>query len=487
MVIKTIFLIISILIANSNKKPDLQLLAQSIRDHSALRHGMWSIYVKNLTKGKILVDMNSNKSMIPASNLKLLISAVAMDQLGEHFTLQTTLGHTGTISSDGTLSGHIVLKGRGDPTLGSPTLETVPSMDSLLTLFVEAIQSKGILQINGDVIADDSYLDYMPLPGAWSWSDIGNYYAAGTSALTFHENLYYLYFKPSWYVGGPAEIIRVEPAIPDLKFINHMRTGPVGSGDKGYIYGAPWQYLHQLEGTIPAGVTEFSIKGSLPDPAQFAVQCLKKALIQSGIKITGNAKTVRESTLSVFNSQIIFTLDSPFLKEIIYHLNKTSVNLYAEQLLKITAKEISNSGDNDTGFELIDAWLEKKNIISNGLFMHDASGLSYSNRVTTCFMVDFLEKMTRENFFESLYASLPVAGDPNDSGTLSSMCRGTRAAKNLRAKTGSLPRVRAHSGYVKSISGDMIAFSMIANDYNGSSGAINRLHEKVMVKLANTP
>ena len=100
MVLKTIFLIISILIANSNKKPDLKLLAQDIRDHSALKNGMWSIYAKNLTTGNILIDMNSSKSMIPASNLKLITSAVALDLLGEDFTLKTTVGRRSMLPSN---------------------------------------------------------------------------------------------------------------------------------------------------------------------------------------------------------------------------------------------------------------------------------------------------------------------------------------------------------------------------------------------------
>jgi D-alanyl-D-alanine carboxypeptidase/D-alanyl-D-alanine-endopeptidase (penicillin-binding protein 4) len=399
MTFKTIFIIISILIANSNKNSDLLTVTEEIQNYPALQNGRWSIYAKNLTQDRVILNINSNKCMIPASNLKLFTSAIALDQLGINFTMKTTLGYSGTIDSKGVLNGNIILKGTGDPTLGSPNFDTVPSMDSLFTLFVEAIQAHRIQHIEGDIIADDSYLDYMPLPGGWSWTDIGNYYAPLTSALTIHENLYYLFFRPALYTGGPAEIIRVEPEIPGLSFFNHMRTGPIGSGDNGYIYGAPWQYLHQLEGTVPAGVPEFSIKGSLPDPALFAVQSLKKEIEQTGIKINGDAKTYRTSPPPNMNIRNILTIESPPLRDIVYYLNKTSANLYAEQLLKVVAKEKHLSGDLDTGIELIEEWLEGKNITTDGLYMYDASGLSYLDRVTTYVMVDFLEKLTHEPFF----------------------------------------------------------------------------------------
>ena len=106
------------------------------------------------------------------------------------------------------------------------------------------------------------------------------------------------------------------------------------------------------------------------------------------------------------------------------------------------------------------------------------------DRVTAKFLVELLVTMKTDPAFDAFYNSLPIAGDPSDSGTLSGFCRNTRAAKNVHAKTGSHVRVRAISGYVNSRSGDLICFSMIANDYSGSSARINNLHERVMVELA---
>ena len=265
-----------------------------------------------------------------------------------------------------------------------------------------------------------------------------------------------------------------------------MKTGPKGSGDKGFIYAAPWQNEHQLEGTIPAGVKEFSIKGALPDPALFAAQKLNEELQNAGIPVTGFAATVR--TYENKNQrQLIHTTDSPPLKDIIYILNKKSNNLYAEQMLKIIGKKVNNDGSLKSGIKAVEDWLESEYINTDGIFIYDGSGLALIDRLSTKFLVELLITMKNSSVFEPFYHSLPIAGDSGDIGTLSNMCRNTRAANNLRAKTGSHVRIRALSGYVNSRSGQMICFSMIANDYTGSSRPINRLHEKVMVELAEIP
>lgn len=174
----------------------------------------------------------------------------------------------------------------------------------------------------------------------------------------------------------------------------------------------------------------------------------------------------------------------PPLKDIIFILNKKSNNLYAEQMLKIIGKKVKNDGSLKSGVQAIEEWLESEDISTEGIFIHDGSGLALIDRLSTRFLVDLLITMKNSAVFEPFYNSLPIAGDPDDIGTMRGFCKNTRAAKNLRAKTGSHVRIRALSGYVNSRSGQMICFSMIANDYTGSSRPINRLHEKVMVELA---
>jgi D-alanyl-D-alanine carboxypeptidase/D-alanyl-D-alanine-endopeptidase (penicillin-binding protein 4) len=468
-------------------KKSLSSLAMDISAESVFKYGQWSVYVLDTQNGDVLLDLNSEKTLAPASNLKLLTSAVALELLGEDKQFDTSLGYQGTIGGNGRLNGDLIIRGAGDPTLGSAEMPGVQVLEVLLADFVAKIKAQGIKSINGNLIADDSYLDYMPLPGAWYWTDIGNYYAAGTSGLCINENLYHLYFKPAKQIGEPALVLRTEPEVPGLYFFNHMKTGPVGSGDNGFIYAAPWQYEHQLEGTIPAGVEEFSIKGSLPDPAKFTAQMLYQSLRASDLQIEGKPVTTREIGEIATNAKIFYTTSSPALKEIVYRLNKRSINLYADQLVKILAKEIRGAGTFEDGLKLIQDWLEERNIYTEGLFLHDGSGLSRANATSTRLFAELLAYVSRQPYFNTFYHSLGIAGDLEDIGYMKNIGKGTRAEKNVRAKTGSIDRIRAHSGYVHTRSKKLLSFSLIANDYDGSMRQVDKLHEKMMVALAELP
>ncbi len=375
----------------------IQAMAQKIAGQPELQTGSWSFYAVNITRGNVIADIQSSRSVIPASNLKLLTSAVALSALGPKMRFNTYLEYDGQIDAKRqTLNGNIFIRGEGDPTLGSCAFDMTTCDDLVLKHWVDAIQDLGIKKITGHIIADDAYLDYMPLSPGWLWLDIGNYYAAGTSGLCFNENLYYVFFRPGPRVGDPAGIIQTEPVIDGLDFFNHMRTGPAGSGDNGYIYSVPWQNLQQTEGTIPAGVPEFSIKGAMPDPALYAAQKLGQLLSDRSIQWEGQAVTTRLHDAANRPRTPFDTISSPPLGDIITRLNKKSVNLYAEQLVKILGKKLLDDGSLEAGLKVIENWLIQRKINMDGVYIEDGSGLAYTNRVTAKFIVDLLVAMHAE-------------------------------------------------------------------------------------------
>jgi D-alanyl-D-alanine carboxypeptidase/D-alanyl-D-alanine-endopeptidase (penicillin-binding protein 4) len=462
-------------------------IAQEIQSDSILQHGQWGFCAAFATSGAMIADFGGNQSLIPASGLKLLTSAAALCLLGEDYTFFTYLEYDGEIDVDGTLLGNLYLRGAGDPSLGSDQIEGALPLDSLYQHWLQKIDSAGIRAIEGNIIGDDAYLDYMSIPDYFPWIHMGNYYGAGASGLTINDNLYHLYFKPGQKVGDPAEVLRTEPEIPGIQFFNEMKTGPEGSGDNGYIYAAPGQLLQYLRGTIPMRVSEFSIKGSIPDPAKFAAQHLASLLRQEGIDVTGTAFSIREIPSSVKPRILIDELNSPPLRNIIYRLNKVSFNLYAEQLLKVIGKTRLNNGSSEGGIKAVENWLTQNGLSMDGLFYLDGSGLSRSNAITPRIFVELLVFMSKQKVFTSYFNSLGIAGDPDDIGYMKNMCVGTAAAQNLRAKTGTILRVRSHSGYVRTRSGTLLCFSMIANNFTGSSRRIDQLHEKLMIALAELP
>jgi D-alanyl-D-alanine carboxypeptidase/D-alanyl-D-alanine-endopeptidase (penicillin-binding protein 4) len=342
--------------------------------------------------------------------------------------------------------------------------------------------------VGGAIIADDELYNANAIPSGWTWADAGNYYGAPAFGLNFHENLYYLYFKPGAKVGDAPTILRTLPSLKDIHFVNEVTTGAAGSGDNAYIYGAPYTSLRYIQGTIPAGVNEFAIKGALPDPAMVCAGLLQHKLLQKGIKTGAPATTVRLMRMQQkkVNSsrKPIFTHLSPPLASIVKETNMESINLYAEAIVKQLGIKKYGDGTTYSGTEAVISFWGQNGVDLNGFFMRDGSGLSRNNGIRAAILTDILNQCAKAPYFQSLYASLPVAGV---SGTMKNTGRGTAAAQNVRAKTGSLERVMSFSGYFTTRSGELMSFALIANDYAGNNAPMRKKMERLMALMAELP
>ncbi len=474
------FLLTSLLFSQSI--PQLQREAEREVKHKSLINGQWSGYAQFVDSKEIIFNINGNQKLAPASGLKVFTSSLALYYLGEDYRYQTSIYYDGTINGK-TLKGNLYIVGSGDPTLGSDKVTGSITLDKLMNQWVQKIKEKGIEVIEGDIIADDFLFDRVTISDYWNWVDIGNYYGAGTSALCINDNLYHLYFKPGKNTGDAAEVIRTEPHIFGLTFTNNMKTGKAGSGDNGYIFNAPNQFNAVLRGTIPAGVNEFSIKGSIPNPPLFAVQYLHNYLQKNGIMVNGKATVIKDER-KYEQAKLIHTHTSPQLKDIVYIVNKRSDNLYTEQILKTTAQRKTGTGSFDEGTNLISSFLKENKIDATGIKLYDGCGLSRSNTITTKSMVELLIHNTKQKYFEAFYNSLGIAGDPKDISFFRNFGVNTAIQKNARIKSGFITGVRSHSGYVTDKKGRLIAFSFIANNHDATSREINEIHTRLMVLLA---
>ncbi len=481
-----LYLVVYLLLSNLIVSQDYSSVNKIIDEYKStnlLKNASWSVTARYLESGKEIVSLNSELSLAPASNMKLLTSSAALGLLGEEYKFVTKIYLDGKIDNYGKLNGNIYIVGGGDPTLGYDLAKGSLPLDELMNGWIKEIQSVGITSIAGNIIADDLLHDRIPIPSNWDWIDLGNYYAASSSALTINNNLYYLYFKPAKSVGDIAEVLRTNPVVPGLKFTNNMRTGKKGSGDNGYIFNAPKQYNAILRGTIPKGKKEFSIKGSIPNPPLFAAQYLKNELIKKGIAVAGNAEVIVKGREYDINDLIVETY-SPPLKDIVYVVNKRSDNLYTEMLLRAIGLKAKGEGSVNSGVEAVDEFLSKNGIETNGLLMHDGCGLSRADAITTNLMLDLLSMNTKKKYYKSFFNSLAVVGDPNDIGFFKNMGKGTAIENNAHIKSGVIGGVRAYSGYLKDKNGKTIIFSMIANNFNGSGSAVSNIHKNIMIKLA---
>ncbi len=431
-----------------------------------MKYASSSLSVLNAETGDVIYSANGNTGLASASTLKTITSATAYYILGKDFTWETTLGYSGSISTNGTLNGDIIITGGGDPSLGSDRYEQSRS-ELILKKWADALARAGIKNISGQIIADDHLFGTETTPGGWTWQDIGNYYGAGPSALTWRENQFDLHFKPG-RVGEPVALLRTDPEMSYLKIINEVKTGAPGTGDNVYAYSAPFSTVIYLRGTYGVDLKKV-ISASVPDPAFDLAYQLQNKLRQLDIQVDRGVVTSR--LMAVNNkplrpqTQIISIHTSPALHEIVYWFNQKSINLFGEHLIKTFAwkegKEITFS----QGAEFVkEFWRKKLGINPAAMNIYDGSGLSPANRITTMAMAQILQSLMKENWFDSYYDSFPLYN-------------------NMKMKSGSISDVIAYTGYSTSTSGTPVVFSFIINNYNGSSAAIRQKIFRVLNTL----
>jgi D-alanyl-D-alanine carboxypeptidase/D-alanyl-D-alanine-endopeptidase (penicillin-binding protein 4) len=450
---------------------------QSLLAQQNYKHASAGIHIIDLSSGEEVYALNSEKLMIPASTMKLVTSAAALQVLGPDYRFQTKIGYTGEIV-DGTLHGDMVIIGGGDPALGSEYFMNHYFQPNFLQTWAMQVKAAGINRVEGNLVLDGSLYDSEKVPSTWIWEDMGNYYGAGASALTAYDNLFRITFRSPRQPDQPTEIVAVYPKVPELTFKNEVLSSNINS-DRAYVFGSPLDGKRVIRGTIPKNRRAFTIKASNPFPAQLLTDDFGLQLNNAGIFITGN---VIFEKVSSQNFQNIYIQESPQLAEIVRVLNKESINLIAEHLVRQIAAEKNGVGKREDGLQLITDFYRKNRFDINQIFMEDGSGLSHFNLVTPQFFTHLLSFMaTSEKKIPAFENSLPSAGE----GTLFQFNPDNFSENSLLAKSGSMTRVRCYAGYLSTNSGKTLAFSFMFNHFSGNHSELINLLEDVFILLKN--
>ena len=466
-----------------NTQEIIQRKIDSLVNSPFLENGFAGISIKSVNSDKNIVQFNAKKSLSPASTMKLISTATALTTLGEDFKYSTILEYNGQIK-DSILIGNIIIRGSGDPSLGSWRFKNKPDYKQINEHWAKKIKDLGIKEIRGRIFGDGSFFDENVIPDSWIWGDMGNYYGASSYGLNMNENSYLATFKPAKYMES-ASFVKTSPDLPYYQKINRILTDKAGTGDQVNIYSTPYQDILLMQGFVPMG-EEFSVKGSIPDPALFSAYYLQKKLLENGVTVLETPLSYLESNKKNIHYQKptftiqIDTLSSPSLRDLARECNFQSINLYAETFLK-TPSVLMNLGSSteDAVKGLKQIW-QTKGVKLEGLKMKDGSGLSPSNGITPDNMTDILKAMFLEKSFNAFYESIPIVGV---SGTVSNLCKKTKAVGNVRAKSGSIEGVRAYAGYFTARNGEMMCFSMMLNKYNSDFGSATRELEKLIILM----
>lgn len=439
----------------------LQKAFAAFEKDEQLKHAISSLYVIDARTGQVVFDKNSQVGLTPASTQKIITSVTAFELLGKEYRYKTVF----TSEHGEVTGGKLVIFGSGDPTFGSWRFHSTKDNLILNNLFTEVKKMK--YSSFDDVVLYKSE-DSKYLPSGWIFEDIGNYYGTSSYDINWRENQYDIHFIPGKKVGDVAQIKNKAELLKRWKDIrNECKTGAVGSGDNAYIYLNPTEKEILIQGTIPMGVTDFTISGADIDPTTtFPFVCIEY-LKSKGISFIKEATEYPEYDKdwnNMVKSHSFYTHHSPSLDSIIYWFNKKSINLYGEALIKTFAYEKQGFGSTDSGVAIVKKFWKDKGLDEDELNIYDGSGLSPLNRVTTHAQVEILKYAKTKNWFPYFLKSLPEYN-------------------GMTIKSGTISDVKGFCGYHKSKDGKEYIFSFLVNNYSGKSSQLVGKMYKVLDEL----
>lgn len=449
-----------------------------------MRGASFSLVVKDVQEGKTVYSYDTDRLQSPASVLKTVATATALEILGEDFRYPTTLEYDG-ILENGTLEGNLYIKGSGDPSLGSSHFAL--GQNKFLSTWIAALQKAGIKHITGSVISDESIFDTEGVSIKWLREDMGNYYAPGSYGISIFDNMYKLSLQTG--AAGTRPVLKgTEPDIPFIRFKNYLKAAPVSS-DSAYIIGAPLDDVRYLYGVLPANREAYVLKGDIPDPALYLARYLTDQLQQKGIRVDGSPSCYRieveENRWKKGERKEIVTTYSPTLREIASICNHVSHNLYADALVKTVGLQykprrnemISSFG---RGVQVVKEYWEKKGLDVFPLRMNDGSGLAPADKVSAGFMGELLVYMATESAVSDAFiASLPQAGIE---GSVRNFLKGSKLQGKARLKSGGITGVRSYAGYITK-DGKTYAVAVFSNNYSCPMSRMTGALEKLLLQL----
>ncbi len=445
--------------------------AESLLGTAPASKGEWGLLIADAETGETLFEQNADKYFVPASNMKLFTTALALAKLGPDYRFHTTLETRGTISSAGVLDGDVMLIGRGDPNLSNRKFpyelkeEFDGPPEKALVELADALVARGVKEISGDVIGDDSYFPRERYPNGWEIDDMVWEYGAAISAIVVDDNTVVLTLTPGEQAGNPVQAA-VTPATPDFMVENDVTTSAADVKPDLTLTREPGSNLVVVKGSLPARSAPRKLILAIEEPAQHAAATLKRLLEERGVKVAGIARARHASGEQGGDPVVLAEHVSVPLGDALKLVNKISQNLHTEMLLRTVARQGATWTTPDELMKIPADFYATAGIAPGDVIQTDASGLSRHDLVTPRAIVTLLSFAQKQPWFETYYASLPVAGVD---GTLEDRMKNTPAAGRIHAKTGSVEHVRTLSGFAETPSGRRLIFSFLSNNQGGKS------------------
>ena len=451
-----------------------------------------------------LAQVNRAIKMVPASNVKLITTGLALTKLGAGWRFRTTIAYSGHVR-DSVLHGDLYIVGGGDPTTGSGRSCADP-VDATFGAWKSLLEYAGIKKIDGRIIGDGRLNSRPVTHPAWQAEDLGYNYGAGVSGLNFFENTQNFRFTPGKEGAAPSYSV-IYPLTPWMSWTMSATTGPAKSPNTLYCINSEFGPWGEFFGSFPSDRTGgYTFEGSNRFGAYTCAYYFYKFLDFNDIPVTGGygdvsprglirtdllfsdigSRAIAQDSLKVLGSTV-----SPTLAAIVRDANVESDNFFAEALLAAMGLEIGGSTDPTTSVKAEEEILKSIGLRpGNACVLADGSGLSRKNYVSPEFFVRFLRKMLTSKARKPYIASLPV---PGGKGTLKYRMQNAPddIKSRIRMKSGSMNGVRSFSGYILPAPGEAesrtIVFSIITNNISGPSATVGNIIDDLILSLAQEP
>ncbi len=444
--------------------------------------GVIGIHVVDLSTGATLYERNSRTPLTPASNMKLLTTALALSRLGPDYRFETRVLAPALPSPAGVVAS-LRIVGGGDPSLSGrayPYEKNPKNGNPLAGLedLADQVARMGVKRV-GMVIGDDRLYPFDPSPEGWTAGDGTWEYGAPVSALTVHDNALLMTVRP--VKTSPLAEVSFLPPTDYFTVSNGLRVGQ-GLARKVEVARTAGSRVVRISGTSPPNGGASSVLIAIDDPALYAAETFKRLLQDRGVVVRGASRSDHRMPGESFappDGAVLARRLSPPLSQILEVVNKVSQNLHAELVLLETARVKRGEASRELAMEEMAAFLSSFGTQPGDMDLFDGSGLSRRALVTPETVTRLLVEMHRTHG-EAFRRLLPVAGED---GTLAARFRGAQDAAGIRAKTGTISHVTALSGYAGDDPARRVAFSIISNHQTSPASEVRTAVDTIALEI----
>lgn len=444
------------------------------------RNARLGILVVDPESGDTLVSHDADRLFMPASNQKLLTGAIATTLLGPEFRWRTPVLLHG-VQRGATFHGNVYVQGSGDPSISDALRggRAASAFDDAIAV----LRTRGIRRIAGRVLPAGDAMPGLSTGYGWAWDDFDAAYSAAIDELMFNEGELYVTAKAGLKAGAPVSV-QTAPTLryPRLRVEATTRDSVAqpNAPRPARLQMAYDSIGHTLvvSGTLALGDSA-RVTVAYRHPNDAFVAAFTESLSAQRIAVLGKRLTKRDTSGRALDTLSVIV--SPPFADVLTRMEKPSQNQMAELFFRTVAREQTGSGSADSAQAVGARTLATWGVTSADAAYRDGSGLSRHDYVTPRAIVKVLDAMRRSPHFALFRESLPIAGVD---GTIRNRMRGTPAAGNVRAKTGTLDKARSLSGYVTTANGRVVLFSMMMNNFTVPNRDVERVQDLIAGMLA---